>query len=254
MTNTPEELRVGMIRKTRSASQVLNEGVANGELLVTSKVPGLFGNRISLQLVVDNSPGVPVFTNDGQAITFRVSSQRTFEASGPFLYNGSGPKMYGYPSIAAFQTVWFAGKFGDYKSWSLDGLPVTWPLTRDGEFLLRADGAWRLIQRGGGQEIMHWASDSDARDIYQIPSAAKSAEQPYGWYGVAAGCTGYIDAHYGVDVSEAQNFLYLLDGLPEISVVANPYINSLITVALNSGSNGAGLLQTQSRTWLDGGT
>lgn len=135
----------------------------------------------------------------------------------------------------------------------MDGLAVTWPLDRNGEFVLYADGSWHVIQRSAGLITMHWISDSDETDIQLIPRAVQSAEQPNGWYGGIPACTGYVDTHYGIDLTETQYLTALLDGLPDNYLPASTEVNNRLTFALAAGQSGTGRLTSSSQTRLAGG-
>lgn len=244
MITTPVGIAVGTARATTFASVTLNGSVADGALVVTSKVPGFYGNRISVEIVVDDGPGPPTFTLDGAQATFRMPSYLSFDASGPFFFEGENP---------TFTALWYSGTLNGRETFSSDGLPVTWPLNRDGQFILFADSAWRMIQRTSGVNIMHWKSDSSHRKVDLTPQGALSAENPEGWHGVAAGCTGWIIAHYNSDVTEASYFPQFFAGVPEFYIFPDPLLTSLVTVALAPGNSGDGRVSSADPAFLTGG-
>jgi hypothetical protein len=245
MIITPPSLMIGMSRSTRAASLLLEPSGDDNDLIFTAKIPGVGGNRISVKLDVTPDPGVATCDLDGSDITYRIPSERVFEASGPFSYNGSPVDGFGF--------LWYAGQFNGKKSWSLDGLPITWPLERNGEFLFFADGAWNMIRRNGGSNVMHWKAESDVNDIYQIPRAEYGPGQLDGWQSVAALCSGYIDAHYGVEITQAQYLQLLTDGVPSLFIEGNARVNNLVAISLQDGQSGLGSLVTTPRKRLDEG-
>ena len=244
MITIPPALAVGTLRKSTYASVSLNTGVENGGLVVTSKVPGFFGNRISVEIVVDAGPGPPRFTRNGLQATFRMPSYLSFDASGPFFFEGVNP---------TFTALWYSGKINGRESFSSDGVAVTWPLDRDGQFVLFADNAWRIIQRTGGVNLMHWKSDSSHQKVEQTPSQPKSEENPEGWHGVADGCTGWISAHYNSDVTEASYFAQFFAGIAEYFIFPDPYLSTIMSVALAPGSSGSGRVLSIAEQPLTGG-
>lgn len=241
---TPRSLLIGMSKKTTTASLTINSDGENNSVLFTSKIPGIFGNRISVKIVINDRPGPPTCEIDGLDITYRLPSSHTFEASGPFYYNGN--------AVEGFGTLWFAGEFNGKESWALDGLPVTWPLVRDGEFMLHAEDSWHMIKRVSGAELMHWQADSNADNVILIPDGAYGPGNLEAWRGIAPLCTGYIDSHYGIDATQAQYLPAFTEGIEGI-VVGSAEVVALLTVAIPDGQTGTASLTTTSRKQLDGG-
>jgi hypothetical protein len=230
---------------TQFATCLLNSSVANGGLVITSKVPGFYGNRLSVEVSIDDNNGPPVISMDGTAITIRMPRKLSFDASGPFFFNDETPEL--------FTALWYAGDFNSRESFAFDGLPVTWPLDRDGAFVLYAEDAWHMLQRVSGSILMYWKSDSSFMTVLETSSLPKTEENPGGWYGVAAGCTGYVDAHYNVDHTEAQFFPMFVPGAPQFYVAINPRVNAAIEVSLPAGSNGTGRVESIPAKRLSGG-
>lgn len=241
---TPQDLIAAMAKKTTVASLLISGESANSSVLFTSKTSGLLGNRISVQITVNDLPGRPTCEIDGLDITYRIPATHTFEASGPFFYNGS--------PVSAFGTLWFAGEFNGKESWSLDGLPVTWPLVRDGEFMLHAEGSWHMVKRVSSSEQMHWQADSDEDNVIFIPDGAYGPSNLQAWRGIAALCTGYVDAHYGIDATQAQYIPLFTEGIEGI-VDGNAAVMALIAVEIPAGQTGTASLTTSQRRQLDGG-
>lgn len=233
------------VRSAKFATATVNAAVADGALLVTSKVPGAFGNRISVEVIVNEETGPPVFSINGHRVTLAVSSRRTFEASGPFYFNGSG--------VTTFLTLWWVGDFDGKPRWAQDGLPFSWPIDRDGEFTIFANDAWNMVQVQSGAIRMHWKSDFPGDDVNLIPAGEKSAENPYGWYGAIPACTGWVSSHYGAHIDEVANLPYLIEtGIPENALVPDPVLNARVQFSIPGGQAGTGYLQTSSPLRLSG--
>lgn len=242
---TAPEIKIATARMTGIASGTFNSGVPQGELLITSKVPGLAGNRVSVTIRVDEHPGPPGFVVSGRDVTFRSPRRLTFEASGAFLFEGA--------PVTGFTVLWYSGEFNDRESFATDGLPVSWPLTRNGEFTMYADGAWHMIRREAGAEVMHWKSDSTYAKVILVPSGDRSETNPTGWYGVAPGCTGWVAAHYGSDHNAAEYIPYFLEGDAGISVPPNPDALALLDIVVAPGNSGSGIVLSAPRQRLSGG-
>lgn len=241
---------VDWLRGTRPTSTfartTLNESVVDGQVVVVSKLPGTYGNRLSVSVEIRQSGGKPVLSYSGNSAHISISSKPIFESSGPFFVNGVTPTI--------FDWLWPTDDHQNRPCWSIDGLPVTWPLNRDGSFMVFADGSWNMIQRASGVVTMHWKSDSQASDIYLIPRAEKSLSTPDGWYGGIPTCTGFVDAHYGIDNTEAQWAVEIINnGVPSRGLDPNPDINLRMLFELPSGQSGTGKLQTLSPKALVGG-
>lgn len=245
MMITPSDLAVGMAYRSTSASLQINDEADDNALLIQAANKGISGNRISIAVTVNADPGVPTCELTGNDISFRLPSSETAELSGAFFYNGS--------PVEAFLLMWYAGQFNSKKSWSLDGEPVTWPLVRDGEFLLHAEGSWHVIQRLSGVVVLHWQADSDADEVYLIPEGAYGPGNLEAWRGIAALCTGEPLAHIGVDITTADNLQAVIDGIPGYGVSGNPLVAAMISVSLVAGQSGLGNMVTMAKTQLDGG-
>ena len=235
MITVPTELSIATACTSKYASRTLNVGVANGELLVTSKVPGTYGNRISVEILIDDLPGMPVLGINGDAISIRFSLQRTFEASGPFYYNGVTPET--------FLTLWYVGQFNGRQSWADDGLPITLPISRNGEFVYWSEGSWNMIRVESGSILMHWKADTNESDVNQIPPGDKTTENPEAWYGAASLCTGWVSSHYGAEVNRMDVVPYMIEtGVPTSNFHPNPLINARIQTSTVPGQDGSGFL------------
>jgi hypothetical protein len=247
MTPISQSLVIGTAKQSRHAFLRVNDAVIDGAILATSKVPGLFGNRIAVGVEVFEGSGPPSFILENLSILLRLPRELSFEASGPFYYNGENPQD-------SFILLWYSGNLNGRKSYSLDGNAFSWPLNRDGEFAFYAEGSWNMILRTGGVNQMHWRADTDVEDFALIPPYEKSPTYPDAWYGVADGCTGWVSSHYGIDVRTAEVIPTLLEGLPDNFVINNPLIDALVEFSLPSDQTGTGLLATSPIKNLDYGT
>jgi hypothetical protein len=201
---------------------------------------------MSISVALDDGPGAPTLQIDNFHLAVRIPTKLTFEASGPYHFNGVTPE--------GFIFLWYAGEFNGRESFSPDGLPVTWPLDRDGDFVVYADSGWNMVRRSSGADLMHWKSDSSFLTVGETPAAAKSESQPHGWYGVADGCTGYVNAHYGAEHTEAQYLPYFLNEAAAVFVVPDPRAKLRFSISLPDGQTGYGKLQNIPQTPLTGGS
>jgi hypothetical protein len=182
-----------------------------------------------------------------------------FEASGPFYYNGAVPSInINGVQAPSFLGMWYAGNFNGKKAWSITGDPaeIEWPLMADGEFMLFAEGAWHMIRRTDGAELMHWQADFDTEDIHLIPRGAYGPENLGGWQGIAEGCTGWIDPHYAAPINEARYLNLITEGqdiLPYIPGNSAAFALLDITVPNGAVDNNKFILSTPRRN-LEGGT
>lgn len=241
---TPMAIEIATRRTSTYASALVNDSVADGSLLITSKIPGASGNRIRVAVVVDQNPGPPVFSMSGNEVFIRLPNKLAFEASGPFYYNGITP--------TTFLMLWYAGQFNSRESFASDGLPVTWPLDRDGEFVIWAENSWNMIRRVSGVNALHWRSDSSHASVNLTPTGDKTAENPEGWYGVAAGCTGWVSAHYAVDHALAGNVAALYVGDPSVHIDTDANLVARISMEVPAPQVGEGRLKNLSAR-LSGG-
>lgn len=245
-----QRLRLGTPAK---ASLTLDFAGDDNTLVLTAQTAGRAGNAISVEVVVDSGAGIPTLVLDGTDLTYYASSAETFEVSGTLKYNGGAiPPYAGNPGDGAFSPLWYAGMCNGHRSWSLDGQPVTWPLTRDGDFALHDGTSWHLVRRQNGEIVMHWQADSDV-DAFDLPTAAYDESHLDSWRGVIPACTGTPNSHLGIDARIAALAPYALSGYAAIGFDGNAEAASLLTIAPADGQSGYGVVATTARKWLTGG-
>lgn len=251
---TPDFLKSEMAKKSAKAYISIDCEDGPGAVLITSKINGIAGNQISVAIEYDDLPGPPTCTVNGLAITYRIPNVEAFEASGPFFYDG-GPAL-NYLDLPAFLGLWYAGDFNGKKSWSLTGDPdeIEWPITANGEYMLFAEGAWHMIMRVGGDELMHWQADFDTENIIAIPRGAYGPENLGGWRGIAPLCTGWLDPHYSAPINEAQYLSFITEGSEILPFLpGNPVVLALLDITVPNGADENKLIIPTTRRNLDGG-
>jgi len=238
MIPTPTLLTIGMARTSKRATLLLEFAGANNDVLVEARTIGIQGNQISISFEFI-ATGAASCAENNRNIIFYLPSELTFEASGTFFYNGVQP--------TDFNTLWYAGIFNGKISYSLDGLPVSYPLTRDGVFFLNSAGAWHMIKRQSGINIMHWSSLSTASELSEIPVES--------WVGIAPLCTGTVDVHTGADFTTVDYLSFIVEGIPEAPglIVVNENAKKLITIGPPPGQLGFGKVLPVTAKFLDGG-
>lgn len=238
MIPTPTLLTIGMARTSKRANLLLEFAGADNDVLIESRILGIQGNQISISFEFIGTGAASCTENNGNII-FYLTSELPFEASGAFFYNGAEPQDFG--------TLWYVGISNGKISYSLDGLPVSYPINRDGVFFLNGAGAWHMIKRQSGVNIMHWSSLSTASELSGIPEES--------WVGVAPLCTGQPDVHTGADFTTVDYLSFILEGVPEVPglIVVNENAKKLITIGAPPGQLGFGKVLPVTARFLDGG-
>lgn len=244
---TPDFMRAELAKKSKKASATFDCENGLGAILITSKINGIVGNQISISIEFDDLPGPPTCTVNGLDILYRIPNTQSMEASGGFYYNGSVP--VNYLNLPAFLGLWYAGDFNGKKAYNLTGDPskIKFPLTDDGEFFLYYEGAWHLIMRTSGVELMHWSCITDIDNIQILP-------YPDGWVGVAPLCTGAVQSHYAAPIYEAQYLSLITEGSPILPYLAgNQVALSLLDITVPNGMDTTKVVLPVTLRYLDGG-